>query len=272
MIANEPSPRHQVASDRPFLAAMVALGGSYLLLIAAMLWADISFLSPADLWDTLAREEVMFSLRLSLFTCTAAALLSLLVAVPLAYLMTRVRSRWLEVVELLVDIPVVLPPLVIGLSLLILFQSSVGRAIESVIPVTFEVPAIILAQFTVACAFSVRTMIVSFQQLHPRTEDVALTLGCSRAQAFFRVVLPGVERGMVTAFTLAWARSLGEFGPILVFAGVTRMRTEVLPTTVFLELNVGNIEAAVAASLLMITAAAVVLTLARLFGQKGAVR
>ena len=71
---------------------------------------------------------------------------------------------------------------------------------------------------------------------------------------------------MLTAATLAWARSLGEFGPILVFSGATRMRTEVLPTSVFLELSIGNIEAAVAVSLMMIVAALAVLTVARTFG------
>jgi len=80
------------------------------------------------------------------------------------------------------------------------------------------------------------------------------------------VVLPQAWRGVVAAFTIAWARSLGEFGPILVFAGATRMRTEVLSTTVFLELSVGQLEAAVAVSLIMIAAAIVVLAIVRLLG------
>ena len=70
----------------------------------------------------------------------------------------------------------------------------------------------------------------------------------------------------MTAGTLAWARSLGEFGPILVFSGATRMRTEVLPTTVFLELSIGNLKAAVAVSLLMVAAAVVVLVIVRVYG------
>ena len=86
--------------------------------------------------------------------------------------------------------------------------------------------------------------------------------------------MPAARRGMVTAFTLAWARSLGEFGPILVFSGATRMKTEVLSTSVFLELSVGNIEAAVAVSLLMVTAAMIALLTVRYFGAgtSGAIR
>ena len=77
-------------------------------------------------------------------------------------------------------------------------------------------------------------MRVTFDQINPRAEDVARTLGCNRAQAFLQIALPQSWRGMIAAATIAWARALGEFGPILVFAGSTRFRTEVLSTTVFL--------------------------------------
>jgi molybdate transport system permease protein len=110
---------------------------------------------------------------------------------------------------------------------------------------------------------------VTFEQIPPRAEQVALTLGCTRADAFWRVVLPEARRGLLTATTLSWARALGEFGPILIFCGATRMRTEVLPTTVFLELSVGKIEAAVAVSLLMIVVAVVVLVITRRLGLRG---
>ena len=127
-------------------------------------------------------------------------------------------------------------------------------------------PAVIVAQFAVAAAFSVRTMRVTFDQITPRAEQVALTLGCSQAQAFWKVALPQAWRGVVAAFTLAWARSLGEFGPIMVFAGATRMKTEVLSTTVFLELSVGSLESAVGVSLLMVAVAIVVLLVLRGLG------
>ena len=119
----------------------------------------------------------------------------------------------------------------------------------------YQIPAVILAQFTVACAFAVRTMRATFDQIDPRREQVALTLGASRLMAFTLVVLPEAWRGMLTAATLAWARALGEFGPLLIFAGTTRMKTEVLSTSVFLELTIGDLEAAIAVSLIMVVAA-----------------
>src|SRR5206468_5821992 len=140
------------------------------------------------------------------------------------------RVLWLLRVgaDAIVDIPIVLPPLVIGLSLLILFQTPPGRWIQQYVRVSYAIPAVILAQFSVAAAFAVRTMRVTFDQISPRSEQVAMTLGCSRSQAFWRVTFPEARRGLLTAATLAWARSLGEFGPILIFSGATRFKTEVL--------------------------------------------
>jgi molybdate transport system permease protein len=271
--------------DGLFLSILGLLGGMYLLLIVAMLVADVDYLFRqafreeahsalqriGQIWqafvgDSLGSPEIRYSIVLSLLTCSVTAILSLWVAVPLGYLMSRYEFRGKGVADAILDIPIVLPPLVIGLSLLILFQTPFGRAVETVFPITYQIPSVILAQFSVSCAFAVRTMRVTFDQLNPRAEQVALTLGCSRSQAFWMVVLPEARRGMVTAATLAWARALGEFGPILVFSGATRMHTEVLSTTVFLELSVGDLQAAVAVSLLMVATAAVVLVIVRVFG------
>ncbi len=253
-------------SDRPFLLGMGVLGGLYVLLIVAMLVADASFTSPAHLWQALQSREIRYAVKLSLISSSLTALLSVWVAVPIGYLMSRYRFPGKTLLDAVLDIPIVLPPLVIGLSLLILFQTAPGKAIERFFPVTYEIPSVILAQFSVACAFAVRTLRATFDEINPRQEQVALTLGCSRSQAFWLVVLPEARRGLLTAGTLAWARALGEFGPILVFSGATRMRTEVLPTTVFLELSVGHIETAVAVSLLMVAAAVLVLVIIRFFG------
>lgn len=265
--ADPPSPSPiRRRRDWPFFAGLAILSGVYIFLIAAMLVADFSFTSPHHLWRALASSEIQYSIKLSLISCTLTTFLSLWIAVPTGYLMSRHQFPGKRLMDAILDIPIVLPPLVIGLSLLILFQTPAGRAIQRVVPVTYAIPSVILAQFSVACAFAVRTMLVTFDQISPRCEQVALTLGCNRSQAFWRVALPEARRGMLTAATLAWARALGEFGPILIFSGATRMRTEVLPTTVFLEMSVGNIEAAVAVSLIMIGAALAVLTVARLFG------
>lgn len=277
MVTENTSPsslaRHKAGSDAPFFAAAGALGGSYVLLVLLMLAADLAFTSPAHFATALQKPEIQYAVKLTLVTCSVSALLSLVVATPLGYLLSRFsfRGRWL--IDTAIDIPIVLPPLVIGLSLLILFHLPLGETnLEQWVEkhlgtrVTYAEPAVVLAQFAVACAFAVQTMRVTFDQIDTRAEQVALTLGCRRSQAFFQVTLPQAWRGMVAALTIAWARSLGEFGPILVFAGATRMKTEVLSTTVFLELSVGQLESAVAVSLVMVAAAMGVLGIVRLLG------
>ena len=270
-----PPLRHRAGSDVPFFLVMGCLAGSYILLILVLLLADAAYTSKKDFLEALAKPEIRFAIRLTLISCTVSALLSIVVAVPLGYLLSRFtfRGRWL--IDAVLDIPIVLPPLVIGLSLLILFHFPIaGTNLEQLLNeklglrVTYAQPAVVLAQFAVACAFSVQTMYATFDQIDKRAEQVALTLGCRRSQAFFQVVLPQAWRGIVAALTIAWARSLGEFGPILVFAGATRMKTEVLSTTVFLELSVGHLESAVAVSLLMVIAAMAVLGVVRLLGAR----
>jgi molybdate transport system permease protein len=178
------SRRPRAATDWPFLLAMAALGASYVLLIGAMLFADALFTTPAHVQEALASPEVRYAIRLSLLSCTLTTILSLWVAVPIGYLMSRHEFPGKAILDTVLDIPIVLPPLVLGLSLLILFQTPLGQAVQRVIPVTYEVPSIILAQFSVACAFAVRTMRTTFDQIHPRQEQVALTLGCRRSRHF----------------------------------------------------------------------------------------
>lgn len=275
-------------SDRGFYAAMAVIGGTYVLLIVLLLAGDVAYMLQASfaerpvrwatlLWQnpivtSLAKPEIRYSIVLSMISCSLSAILSLMVAVPIGYLLARHTFPGRNLIDAVLDIPIVLPPLVVGISLLILFQfwpftAKVGGTSLNEL-VVYQVPAVVLAQFMVAAAFAVRTMRATFDQIDPRCEQVALTLGSSRAQAFARVVLPEARRGMLTALTLAWARSLGEFGPLLIFAGATRNKTEVLSTTVFLELSIGDLEAAVAVSLIMIVAAVVVLIVARLWGTR----
>lgn len=270
--------------DGLFIVCMGIIGGSYVLLILLMLIADAGYMLKGTNWNdsllenpivlALAKPEIRYSITLSLISCSLSAFISLFVAVPIGWLLSRFRFPGRTVLDVILDIPIVLPPLVVGLSLLILFQfwpltariPFIGESLNQM--VVYQIPAVILAQFSVAAAFAVRTMKATFDEINPRCEQVALTLGCSRMQAFFMVALPESGRGMLTAFTLAWARSLGEFGPLLIFAGATRNKTEVLSTTVFLELSIGDLEAAVAVSLIMVFAAIIVLLITRIWGAK----
>jgi len=293
--------------------ALALITAGYLVFWALLLGATASYSTPESWLKVLMSPEIRHATWLSLVTCSLAAGFALLLAVPVGYLMSRLEFRGKSWLDAALDIPIILPPLVVGLCLLIFFQTKIGKVIENGFdvslapievpeswrpvvsfrqsqpspeeqaelaerrkhllhipgfPFTYQITGVILAQFVVAAAFAIRTMRGTFQHLSARPEEVALTLGCTRFQALWHVALPAARRGMVAAFCIAWARSLGEFGPILVFAGATRMKTEVLPTTVWLELSVGNLEAAVAVSLFMVLLAVVVLVVVRATGEK----
>ncbi len=272
----QPAP-HKVRSDFPFYSAILGIAGLYLFLIVGMLAADLWYavanVSMEEFRELLTNEDIQSSVRLTLISCTISAILSVLVAIPAGYILSRYQFFGKTLIDAVLDIPIVLPPLVVGLSLLILFNKMPpwsGPSFEEMLGgnFTYNVPAVILAQFTVACAFAVRTMRNTFDQISPRAEQVALTLGCNRGRAFFSIVVPEAWRGISTAGTLAWTRAMGEFGPILVFAGAIRGKTEVLSSSVFLEISIGNLEGAVIVSLLMVTIAIIVLVAVR-FWDKG---
>lgn len=255
--------------DRPDISFWVTLSGVVFLYVAflvALLVSLASYTGPRDLVEAVSSREIRFAATLSLATSTITAVLSVLVAVPSGYVLSRVRVPGAALIESLLDIPIVLPPIVMGLCLLIFFQTVFGRMVEDAVRFTFTAAGVVLAQFVIGAALAIRTMRGTFAHLSPRPEQVALTLGCNRWQAFWHVALPRSRRGVLAAGTIAWAHSLGQFGPILVFAGAMRMKTEVLPTTIWLELSAGNLEGAVAVSLLLVITAIFVLTVVRVLG------
>jgi molybdate transport system permease protein len=279
------APPFHVGSDVPFYLVLAVISGAYLVLLAGMLVADVAYMASSGVATTaespgvrtvlapvapmvaaLRDPAIAYSIKLTLVSCLFTAILSLFVAVPIGYVLSRYRFPGRSLLDAILDIPIVLPPLVVGLSLLILFQfPPFSWSSEWIV---YQIPGVILAQFMVAAAFAIRTMRATFDQIDRRQEHVALTLGCTQAQAFGMVVLPQARQGMLTAGALAWARAFGEFGPLLVFAGATRHKTEVLSTTVFLELSIGNLQAAVAVSLIMVVSAVTALMIARLWGSR----
>ena len=134
-----PTPHHKVRSDVPFYIGLCVIGGFYIFIIIAMLLADSAMLVSGSTPDeggnaflaALASPEIQYSIKLSLITCSITAILSLWVAIPIGYLMSRHRFPGKIIVDAILDIPIVLPPLVIGLSLLVLFTTPLGVVVEN---------------------------------------------------------------------------------------------------------------------------------------------
>jgi molybdate transport system permease protein len=221
------------------------------------------------------------------------ALLSMVVAIPSAYALSRFRAFRSSVIDTLLDLPIVVPPPVIGLSLLIFFNTDAGHVVDHLTPQwlvvsvnrvlslllgqpieddktwVFSTRGIVLAQFCVACSFGVRAVKAAFDTIGTRHEEVARTLGCTRWQAFRRVVLPMAKTGIVAGLVMTWARAVAEFGPVLFFVGATPWKTEVMPIAMFLRWSKGRIEEAVVLVLIMWLISTVTLLTFKRLGGKG---
>ncbi|MGZ4540107.1 MAG: ABC transporter permease [Blastococcus sp.] len=207
-----------------------------------------------NLWSQLTAPGVGEALRLSLVCATAATLISLVLGVPLAWVLARSRARGRSVLRALVTVPLVLPPVVGGVALFLVLgrQGLVGRWLFewAGITIPFTTPAVVIAETFVAMPFLVITVEGALHAADARFEDVAATLGADRWTTFRRVTLPLVAPGIAAGSVLCWARALGEFGATITFAGNFPGTTQTMPLAVYLALQ-RDPEAAIVLSLVL---------------------
>lgn len=252
-----------------FLAAIWTVVAYFILGWLALFLADINYTTWPAIQEVMAAKEIRAALWLSVWTTAVTVLIGLAFAIPMGYALSRFRFPGHVLVDSIVDLPIILPPLLVGLSLLVFFQTRTGNFIEDTgLRFVFQTRGIILCQLLASASFGIRAVKLTFDGIDPRLEHVAMTLGSTRAGAFFRVALPLARRGIITGAILIWTRAFGIFGPLMVFVGAVRMRTEVLPTTIYLEQSVGRVEVALAVAVLMLVLAAAGLVGIRVIGLK----
>jgi len=233
----------------------------FLAAILALVIADVGYTDLETVAGLFRSREVVSAMRLTAITSLLTLVLVVLFAVPAGYALSRYRFPGHALADTVVDLPIVLPPVVIGVSLLVFFATAPGRWLEGMGFRTHSVAAIVLCQFFVSASYAIRSAKAAFDGVDRRLENVALTLGCTRAYAFRTVTLPIARDGLIAGAVMAWARAVGVFGPLMVFVGSIRMKTEVMPTTIYLELTIGRIEVALAVALIMLAMAATALCL-----------
>jgi molybdate transport system permease protein len=239
-----------------------------------LILADVLYINWHAIVRVMTSGFIAHALWLSLWTSAVAVALSVLFAIPMGYVLSRYRFPGHILVDSLVDLPIVFPPIVVGLTLLVFFtQTPVGHWLEAVgIEFIFQPKGIVLCQFVVAASLAIRSAKSAFDAVDRRLENVALTLGCTQWDSFRRVSLPLARNGIIAGAILTWARAFGIFGPLMIFVGSFRGRTEVLSTSVYLEQSVGHLEEALAVALLLVAVALVCLVVIRLVGGREAVR
>ena len=248
---------------------LVAAGlGLAVTIVLALLVAQAAFVGPAELRSALASPDVRQSILLSAACATIAAVLALVVAVPASYALARNRFPGSAILDALLDVPVLLSPVALGLSLLLVLRTPAGDWVQAhLVQLVFEVPGIILAQFILALALEIRVLKSAFEEVNPRLEHVARCLGCTPWGAFRRVAFPLVRPGLCAAFVLGWCRALGDFGATAMLAGAVPRKTETIPIAVYLSLASVRLERAVALALLLTIVALVALLAVRLVGR-----
>lgn len=253
-----PGPRTPLALAVPALLAVAFLLMPLTGILARTSWGDLG--------THLTSPGVTQALRLSLLVSFWALGLSLVLGVPLAWLLARVRFPGKALVRSLVLLPMVLPPTVGGVALLLGFgrRGLLGPWLEDTFGITlpFHTSGAVVAATFVAMPFLVISLEGALAGLRPSYEETAASLGASPARVFFTVTLPMVAPGLAAGAALTWARALGEFGATITFAGNLPGTTQTLPLQVYLLLQ-DSPEAATSVSLLLLAIAMAVLVALR---------
>ena len=220
----------------------------------------------SNLLGQLTAPGVGTALRLSLFSATVATAISMVLGVPVAWVLARSRIRGRSVIRALVTVPLVLPPVVGGVALFLVLgrQGIVGRWLFEAtgFSIPFTTLAVVIAETFVAMPFLIISVEGALRAADARFEDAAATLGADRWTTFRRVTLPLVAPGIAAGAVLCWARALGEFGATITFAGNFPGTTQTMPLAVYLALQ-SNPEAAIVLSLVLLGVSLATLLLLR---------
>ena len=211
--------------------------------------------------SSLTSDIALTALRLSLLTSLVSMAVVLAVGTPFAYLLARSNSPFLKIVDSLVELPIVLPPVVAGVAMLMAFgrQGILGPALEGVgVTLPFTTAAVVFAQIFVASPFYVRAAKLGFQAVPRDYEDASQTLGVSPWWTFWRLTLPLAMPSLLTGLALAWARALSEFGATIMFAGNLTGKTQTMPLAIMAAME-SSLDTALALSVMLMAGAVTVL-------------
>ncbi|MGB9628641.1 MAG: ABC transporter permease, partial [Thermodesulfobacteriota bacterium] len=220
------------------------------------------FVGGKGFWEAFINPYTLYSIRLSLIAATIATFFAILIGLPSAYALSRYEFVGKRIVDTFLEIPMIVSPIALGACFLVFFNTPLGELIqEKGILFVFEIPGIILAQFATIAGLATRLMKASLDEISPRYEAVARSLGSSSWQAFYRITLPLAFKGLLASVILSWAKAVGEFGATVTLAGAMPGKTETMPIAIFTALASANIEKAIVLILIL-----VFLGLATLYG------
>lgn len=256
-------------SEGVFNGISMGILGLYLLFIVVIIGSVLLYTSPKLLLKGIISPATLFSIKLSLWTSVLTTILAILMSIPAGYVLSRYNFRGKAIIDVILDLPITLPPLIIGMCLLVFFSTAPGHFIQDhIMRFVFSVPGIVLAQFAISASFALYALREAYDAVDPRYEDAARTLGCNKVQAFFKVTLPLIKPGIISGAVMTWTRAVGEFVPILLLCGASQGKTDILPVAIFLQFEQGDIEMAVSLTIIFLVLSAIYLSMFKKFGLK----
>lgn len=203
---------------------------------------------------SLKSREVIFSIFLSLKTSLISTAFCMFLAVPCAYSIFRMK-KFKSIIMHILCIPMSLPHIVSGIALLLLFgRMGIGDFLYNYLNIDFIFTrqGIVLAQIFVNLPFAVKQIMISFEDMNKKMIFVAKTLGCNDMQVFWHIVIPLLKNTLLSVIIMTWSRALGEYGAVIMIAGATKMKTEIIPTSIMLNMSTGDLDLAVGISAVLI--------------------
>lgn len=239
--------------------AIAALGASllfgiFLLFLTIPVLSLFLRISPEAFLSSLSDPVVTDALVLSLTTAGVCTAIVILFGTPISYISARYAYRGRDIIDALIDIPVILPPAVAGLALLMAFGRNgvVGSYLSMFgIEIAFTTLAVVLAQVFVASPFYIRQARAGFEAIDRGLEDASRTLGASPVRTFLRITTPLAAGSLVSGAVMTFARALGEFGATIMFAGNIQGRTQTMPLAIYTTMQ-GDIDASLALSVILV--------------------
>lgn len=237
------------------------LGLIVLIPLGAVFWKTASLTWP-QFWQTITMPTAMASYRLTFGASFCAALVNVVFGLIVAWVLVRYEFFGKKIVDALVDLPFALPTAVAGITLAALYSDHgwVGQLLSPLgIKVANTQLGIFIALTFIGLPFIVRTVQPILEDLDPELEEAASSLGASRWQVFWRVILPMLTPALLTGFALAFARALGEYGSVIFIAGNIPMKTQITPVIIMGELDMFDYGKATAIAVVMLVASFVLL-------------
>jgi len=244
-----------------FLLPSLILLAFFALPLIALIYRSIA----PDFFENALSKQAFQALKLSLITSSISTLVAVILGTPLAYLLARWKFRFKAWLELILDLPIVLPPSVAGLALLIAFgrRGLIGAFLNNIgFSIPFTTAAVIMAQLFVAAPLYIRSARIGFAHVDKQLEESAYVEGANQWQLFYEIMIPISIRALASGAILTWTRALGEFGATILFAGNLEGVTQTMPIAIYIGFE-RNLGVALALSVVLILVSVILLMITK---------